>query len=109
MPIFSSLSLRRSRLGAVVLAGALSAVAGCTDLTETPLDALTPENAFKTDPEILAGAASVYAQLRQTQWAYYNLSEITTDEQIVPTRGSDWFDNGRWIEIYKQAWSPNSG
>ncbi len=109
MPTFSSLSLRRPRLGAVVLAGALSVVAGCTDLTETPLDALTPENAFKNDPEILAGAASVYAQLRQTQWAYYNLSEITTDEQIVPTRGSDWFDNGRWIEIYKQTWTANSG
>jgi hypothetical protein len=51
----------------------------------------------------------VYAQLRRTQWAYYNLSEITTDEQIVPTRGSDWFDNGRWIEIYQHRWGPNSG
>jgi starch-binding outer membrane protein, SusD/RagB family len=109
MSIFSSLSLRRSRLSAVLLAGALSAVAGCTDLDETPLDALTPENAFKNDAEIAAGAASVYAQLRQTQWAYYNLSEITTDEQIVPTRGSDWFDNGRWIEIYRQTWTANSG
>ena len=109
MPIFSSLPFRRARLSAVLLAGVLGAVAGCTDLTETPLDALTPDNAFKNDPEILAGAASVYAQLRQTQWAYYNLSEITTDEQIVPTRGSDWFDNGRWIEIYRQSWTANSG
>lgn len=109
MPIFSSHSLRRSRLGVAVLVGALGALTGCTDLTETPLDALTPENAFKNDDEILAGAASVYAQLRQTDWAYYNLSEITTDEQIVPTRGSDWFDNGRWIEIYRHTWTANSG
>ncbi|MCC6929887.1 MAG: RagB/SusD family nutrient uptake outer membrane protein [Gemmatimonadaceae bacterium] len=109
MHIFSSLSIRRTGFSAVALAGALSALAGCTDLTETPLDALTPANAFKNDAEILAGAASVYAQLRQTQWAYYNLSEITTDEQIVPTRGNDWFDNGRWIEIYKQTWTANSG
>jgi hypothetical protein len=109
MPIFSSPSRRRSWRPALVLAAVLSVVAGCTDLTETPLDALTPENAFRNDDEILAGAASVYAQLRQTDWAYYNLSEITTDEQIVPTRGSDWFDNGRWIEIYKQTWTANSG
>jgi len=109
MHIFSSLSIRRTGISAVALAGALSALAGCTDLTETPLDALTPANAFKNDAEILAGAASVYAQLRQTDWAYYNLAEITTDEQVVPTRGSDWFDNGRWIEIYKQTWSANSG
>ena len=99
MQIFSSLTIRRRGLGAVAIAGALSALAGCTDLTETPLDALTPANAFKNDAEILAGSASVYAQLRQTDWSYYNLAEITTDEQIVPTRGSDWFDNGRWIEI----------
>ncbi|MEO7966359.1 MAG: RagB/SusD family nutrient uptake outer membrane protein [Gemmatimonadaceae bacterium] len=91
------------------MAGALGLAAGCTDLKETPLDSLTPENAFKNDNEILAGAASVYAQLRQTMWSYYNLSELTTDEQVVPTRGSDWFDNGRWIEIYKQTWAANSG
>lgn len=97
------------RLGALLLAGALGAVPGCTDLTETPRDALTPANAFRTDAEILAGAASVYAQLRSTQWAYYNLSEITSGTQIVPTRGSDWFDNGRWLEIYRQSWNANSG
>src|SRR5207237_10657933 len=99
-------TLRRTAIGASVLA---LGMAGCTDLTETPRDALTPENAFKNDAEILAGAASVYAQLRRTQWGYYNLSEITTDEQIVPTRGSDWFDNGRWLEIYRQTWTSSSG
>ena len=81
----------------------------CTDLTEVPNDALTPNNAFKTDAEILAGIASVYARLRNPLWGYYNLSEITTDEMVVPTRGSDWFDNGRWLEIHRQTWTANSG
>ena len=53
--------------------------------------------------------ASVYAQMRGTMWGYYNLSEITTDEAIIPTRGSDWFDNGRWLEIHRQTWTANSG
>jgi hypothetical protein len=97
------------RLGALLLAGTLGAVQGCTDLTEVPRDALTPENAFRTDAEILAGAASVYAQLRSTQWAYYNLSELTGGVQVVPTRGSDWFDNGRWLEIYRHGYNANSG
>jgi hypothetical protein len=79
------------------------------DLTETPRDALTPETGVQDRREIVAGLASVYAQLRSTQWAYYNLSEITTDEQIVPTRGSDWFDNGRWLEIYRHTWAAGSG
>ena len=105
MPTFSR-STRRAALGALAVA---AAVVGCTDLTETPKNALTPANAFKTDQEILAGAASVYAQLPSTMWEYYNLSEITTDEQVVPTRGNDWFDNGRWLEIYRHRWTANSG
>lgn len=109
MPKTLSQALRRRALGALLLAGTVGAVPGCTDLTETPRDALTPSNAFKTDEEILAGAAAVYAQLRTTQWGYYNLSEITADVQMVPTRGSDWFDNGRWLEIYRQSWNANSG
>ncbi len=108
MPIFSSNMLRRCGTTALVVASTVGILASCTDLKETPLDALTPSNAFKNDGEILAGAASVYAQLRQTMWAYYNLSEISTDEQLVPTRGSDWYDNGAWLELYKQTWSPNS-
>ena len=81
----------------------------CTNLTETPRDALTPETAFHTEAEILAGVASVYAGLRGVMWGYYNLSEVTTDEIIVPTRGNDWYDNGRWLEIHRQSWTANSG
>jgi hypothetical protein len=93
----------------LLLTPALMVFHACTNLTEVPKDALTPDNAFKTDQEVLAGVASVYSGLRGVLWGYYNLSEITTDEIIVPTRGQDWYDNGRWLEIYKQQWSANSG
>ena len=101
-------SLRRLSIAVLFLAP-IALIPACTDLTETPEDALTPGNAFQTDEEILAGVASVYARLRSTMWGYFNLSEITTDEVIVPTRGPDWGDNGRWLEIYKQTWTANSG
>jgi len=109
MTPFLSQSIRQLARG--VLLAALVAVPplACTDLTEVPTDALTPDNAFKSDPEIVAGIASVYARLRNPLWGYYNLSEITTDEMLVPTRGSDWFDNGRWLEIHRQTWTANSG
>jgi hypothetical protein len=92
----------------LLLASALGVTLSCTDLTETPKDALTPKNAFKSDAEVLAGVASVYAQLRQTIQDYYNISEISSGEMIVPTRGSDWYDNGRWLEQYQQSWTANS-
>lgn len=109
MPTFNSRSIRRATLTALLLVPAQMAFYGCTNLTEVPKDALTPDNAFHSDAEVLAGVSSVYAQLRGTMWEYYNLSEISTDEMIVPTRGQDWYDNGRWLEIYKQQWNPNSG
>jgi hypothetical protein len=104
-----SKSIRQLARGALLAALVALPPLACTDLTEIPTDALTPDNAFKSDPEIVAGIASVYARLRNPLWGYYNLSEITTDEMLVPTRGSDWFDNGRWLEIYRQTWSANSG
>ena len=109
MPTFMTKSIRRATLLTLLLVPALTFAHACTNLTEVPTDALTPDNAFKSDAEVLAGVASVYAGLRGTEWGYYNLSEISTDEMIVPTRGQDWYDNGRWLEIYKQTWAPGSG
>jgi len=109
MRSFLSKSIRQIGRNAVLAALVALPPLACTDLTEVPNDALTPDNAFKSDAELIAGIASVYARLRNPMWGYYNLSEITTDEIVVPTRGSDWFDNGRWLEIYRQTWTANSG
>ncbi len=92
----------------VLLAPALVSLAACTDLTETPSSSITPGNYYKTEQEVLGGLAAVYAQLRNTLWAYYNLSEVSTDEMIVPTRGQDWYDNGVWLEEHRQTWTANS-
>ena len=102
-------TVRRLAAGVLIIVPAQMAFVGCTNLAEVPKDALTPDNAFHSDAEVLAGVASVYAQLRGTMWEYYNLSEISSDEMIVPTRGQDWYDNGRWLEIYKQNWTSGSG
>jgi hypothetical protein len=81
----------------------------CTSLTEVPHDALTPETAFKTDPEILAGVAGVYAGLRAVEWVgFITLEDLTTDAAIVPTRGNDWYDNGQWLDLHRQTWTANS-
>jgi hypothetical protein len=76
----------------------------CTDLKENPTSSLTPDNFYRNDAEVLGGLASVYAQMRATLWSYYNLSQVSSDETIIPTRGSDWYDNGRWLEIDGQKW-----
>src|SRR5437879_7426444 len=76
---------------------------GCTDLNETPISSITPSNFFHTPGEVLAALAGVYAGLRNTpaENQYWGVSEVSTDEMIVPTRGSDWYDNGTWLETHR--------
>ena len=99
----------RGRLRYLLAPMLLLAVQNCTSLTEVPHDALTPETAFKSDAEILAGVAGVYAGLRAIEWVgYITLEDLTTDDAIVPTRGNDWYDNGQWLDLHRQTWTANS-
>jgi len=95
----------------IYAAGILSALVlapACTDLTEVPSSSLTPEQFYSNETEAVGGLASVYASLRNFNEEYYNVSEVSTDEIIVPTRGTDWYDNGTWLDIHRQTWSANS-
>ncbi|HET8656752.1 MAG TPA: RagB/SusD family nutrient uptake outer membrane protein [Longimicrobiaceae bacterium] len=97
------------RLAALLVAvPVVGLLQSCTDLSENPTSAITPDNFYRNADEVLGGLAGVYAQLRSTTDDYYNLSEISTDEMIVPTRGQDWYDNGTWLEIHHQTWTPTS-
>jgi starch-binding outer membrane protein, SusD/RagB family len=106
---FTSIGAAR-RLLLLLVAPALAAVQGCTDLAEQPKSALTPDNYYKNQEEVMAGLASVYAGLRTPFMldAYYATSEVSSDEIIIPTRGQDWLDNGRWMELDRHTWAANS-
>jgi len=41
-----------------------------------------------------------------TQENLYALSEVTTDVLVVPTRGTDWGDNGVWRTLHAHTWGP---
>ena len=34
----------------------------------------------------------------------FAISEVTTDEFLIPTRGSDWGDNGIWRQLHQHNW-----
>ncbi len=81
---------------------------GCTDLEQSPTSVITPDNFFLTDQEVLGSLASVYAVLRSTTNEYFDVSNISSDELVAPTRGSDWFDGGKWLELHRHTWTPSS-
>jgi hypothetical protein len=83
--------------------------AGCTDLEIEPTDSII-EN-LTGEFEGVDPAASLTAlnnSLRDrinTQEGIYALQEVSSDEMVVPTRGTDWGDNGVWRNLHEHTWS----
>ena len=50
-------------------------------------------------------AASTYGMMGD-QGGFFALQEVSTDEQLVPTRGTDWGDNGVWRTLHSHTWTP---
>jgi hypothetical protein len=96
------------KMGVAAVITALLLAPACTDLTEVPQSAITPDQFYKNEDEAIGGVASVYAQLRQTVEGPYEITEVSTDEIIVPTRGQDWLDGGKWLDIHRHTFTPNS-
>jgi starch-binding outer membrane protein, SusD/RagB family len=78
----------------------------CTNLTETVYDVIPTDSNFGSTA---AQQAALIGPLYSGLGDYFgNMNELntTTDEQIVPTRGGDWGDNGNWVRLYTHTWSP---
>ena len=87
-------------------------VVSCTDLEIEETDSIFPpeDNAGftgVTDPA--SSLDQLYNDLYgglADQANYFALQEVTTDEQLVPTRGTDWGDNGIWRTLHAHTWTP---
>ncbi|MBW1295455.1 RagB/SusD family nutrient uptake outer membrane protein [Aquimarina litoralis] len=82
----------------------------CTDLEIEPTDSvienLTGE--FSGVGDVDAAVTNVYNSLYGqigNQADLYALNEVTSDELLVPTRGTDWGDNGLWRNLHEHTWS----
>jgi hypothetical protein len=74
----------------------------CTKLDETELlyDTVTTDNFYKTDAELASAVGAAYSPVYGVaSGSVYSLSEVTTDEVVVPTRGADWGDGGHWVRL----------
>ena len=80
----------------------------CTDLDIEATDSLISDG--------FAGVANVQGEVANianiiaggdlgNQNGLFAMNEVSTDEYIVPTRGTDWGDNGRWLAIHQQTWN----
>jgi hypothetical protein len=104
----------RKNIAALTLVG-ISAIA-CTDL-EPQLKEFTQGQeylaesaaAMKEDVSLVADFVEpIYTPLYQWNGErnIYALTEGSTDEMVTPTRGTDWADNGIWVDLHQHKWTP---
>lgn len=84
-------------------------LAACNDLSVDPYSQIPADQFFQNEEEITAALAPLYAQLRDLTGAWHNLQQVSTDENIVPTRGTDWGDGGAWLQLHRQNWTAQLG
>lgn len=98
-------SLQLHKLACVVLTVMM---VGCTDLHEQVIDEVLGSN--NSSPENAIAAA--YGQLGDATFVdhgnVFALQEYSTDEALLPTRGSDWGDGGVWRAIHEFTWAPDN-
>ncbi|MCD8265263.1 MAG: RagB/SusD family nutrient uptake outer membrane protein [Tannerellaceae bacterium] len=82
-------------------------------LEETPIDQIPEEEAYKTPEMVYINAvAGLYNELRSiigTDHNLWDMNNTTTDEMMLPTRGSDWDDGGLWRSMHRHQWTPAVG
>ncbi|WP_375434882.1 RagB/SusD family nutrient uptake outer membrane protein [uncultured Hymenobacter sp.] len=88
---------------------ALLQVASSCELNETLEGQLTQDQIPRGDPAaLLTGVYNAQRDPIQGHVSVFALQEVSTDARIMPTRGPDWDDNGKWRQLFNHTWDPNN-
>ena len=79
----------------------------CTKLNEKFNDSLTSAGGGGGAADVTALLNNAYNDMNApftNQDQIFSLEETTSDEELVPTRGGDWDDNGVWRVLHAHSW-----
>ena len=83
-------------------------LSACTKLDEEVYDKIPGDVYPENENQIANLSVEAYAKLRpiiDDEGWWFLAQEISSDELAGPTRGSDWFDGGKWINMHKHQWT----
>jgi hypothetical protein len=96
-----------------IFLGVLLGISACTDLELEETDSIFREDSeegFSGVGDVTSALVNNYNNLRgqlDTQENLFALQEVSSDEMLVPTRGTDWGDNGLWRTLHQHTWDAN--
>lgn len=94
-------------LGIVIIASS------CTKLEEEVYDKIPGDLYPENDAQVANLAVSSYAQMvsyaddgNDDEGGWWFLAQIMTGDLVCgPTRGADWFDGGKWVNMHTHEWT----
>ncbi|MEM9929249.1 MAG: RagB/SusD family nutrient uptake outer membrane protein [Bacteroidota bacterium] len=105
-------TLLKFRVVSLLLLGALVIpFNSCTDLEPEVFSDLTPDNFPTSQADIITSYLSCYTRLypMMNHGGYMSIQEVSSDEIMIPQRGSDWFDGGIWLRTHRHTFDPTDG
>lgn len=78
----------------------------CTKFDDSMHSAYTEDTFPKTPEQFVAVTGPVYTAARGYFGDYFDLQTAGADEVVIPTRGGDWFDGGKWRDMHFHTWNP---
>jgi starch-binding outer membrane protein, SusD/RagB family len=82
--------------------------ASCTNLDEVVLDEVSGNNTSNPANALAAAYDRLGDGTFTDHGAVFSMQEYTTDEAILPTRGSDWGDGGKWRAMHEFTWASDN-
>lgn len=98
----------KNRIYSYLALTVITVFAACTDLEVKETDSIiTSSGGEFLGVDATGTLASAYNGLNwgNTQGNLFALTEATTDELFIPTRGTDWGDNGVWRTLATHNWN----
>jgi|GEM_PF-199313 len=101
-------NILKSKTVQIFSAALVLSVSACTNLDEEVRDEVFSGDAGGVESAV----ASVYSRngegLFVDNGGMLSMQEYSSDIALLPTRGSDWGDGGKWRELHEFTWTPAS-
>ncbi len=88
--------------------GSIIVISSCTKLEEEVYDKIPGDIYPENDAQVANLAVNAYAQLKPyaDDEGWWFLAQIISGDLVCgPTRGADWYDGGKWVNMHTHEWT----